>query len=63
MTAKYQALYSYKLTFRFTTDAGILSYLNGKTFQVEDCGFCAGILSELTTPCKNLSQKLSNDFD
>ncbi len=27
-----QALYSYKLTFDFTTDGGILQYLNGKTF-------------------------------
>ena len=35
----YQALYSYKLTFRFTTDAGILSYLDGKTFQVEKVDF------------------------
>ena len=32
---KFQALYSYKLTFQFTTDAGCLSYLNGRTFQVE----------------------------
>lgn len=36
---KYQALYSYKLTFAFTTDSGILSYLNGQTFQVEDVSF------------------------
>ena len=35
----YQALYSYKLTFRFSTDAGILSYLDGKTFQVDKVGF------------------------
>ena len=35
----YQALYSYKLTFRFTTEAGILSYLDGKTFQVEKVDF------------------------
>jgi 23S rRNA pseudouridine955/2504/2580 synthase len=32
----YQALYSYKLTFQFTTDAGCLAYLNGKSFQVKD---------------------------
>ena len=31
-----QALYSYKLTFNFTTDAGILNYLNGKTFTVPE---------------------------
>ena len=36
---RYQALYSYKLTFTFETDAGCLSYLNGKTFQVEDVDF------------------------
>ena len=29
-----QALYSYKLVFSFETDAGMLSYLNGKTFTV-----------------------------
>ena len=36
---KTQALYSYKLTFTFTTDAGILEYLNGKTFMVKDVWF------------------------
>ena len=35
----YQALYSYQLTFRFTTDAGLLSYLNGRRFQVENVDF------------------------
>ena len=35
----YQALYSYKLTFCFTTDAGSLNYLNGKSFQVEKVDF------------------------
>ncbi len=35
----YQALYSYKLTFQFSTDAGILSYLDGKTFQVDKVDF------------------------
>ena len=35
----YQALYSYKLTFTFTTDAGALSHLNGKSFQVEQVDF------------------------
>ena len=35
----YQALYSYKLTFCFTTDAGELSYLNGKSFRVENVEF------------------------
>jgi 23S rRNA pseudouridine955/2504/2580 synthase len=35
----YQALYSYKLSFQFTTDAESLGYLNGKTFQVEEVDF------------------------
>ncbi len=35
----YQALYSYKLTFTFTTDAGGLHYLNGTTFRVEQVDF------------------------
>ena len=37
----YQALYSYKLTFTFSTDAGSLEYLNGKSFQVENVDFVA----------------------
>ncbi len=36
---KYQALYSYKLKFNFETDAGILDYLNGKEFEVNDVWF------------------------
>jgi len=36
---KYQALYSYSLTFKFATDGGILNYLNGKTFQVKSVWF------------------------
>ncbi len=35
----YQALYSYKLEFRFTTDAGCLAYLNGRSFQVKQVDF------------------------
>jgi len=34
-----QALYSYKLTFAFTTDAGLLNYLKDKTFTVESVPF------------------------
>jgi len=34
-----QALYSYRLTFAFTSDAGILNGLSGKTFQVEHVPF------------------------
>jgi len=36
---KYQALYSYKLTFGFKTDAGILNYLKGRTFEVASVPF------------------------
>jgi len=35
----YQALYSYRLTFGFTTDAGALESLNGKSFQVTSVDF------------------------
>lgn len=35
----YQALYSYMLTFCFTTDAGELSYLDGKSFRVAEVDF------------------------
>ena len=35
----YQALYSYKLTFRFATDAEDLAYLDGKSFQVKEVDF------------------------
>ena len=35
----YQALYSYKLTFTFTTDAGGLEYLNGRSFRVDKVDF------------------------
>lgn len=36
---KYQALYAYKIKFAFTSDAGRLSYLNGKEFEVKNVGF------------------------
>ena len=35
----YQALYSYRLTFTFTTEAGALEHLNGRSFQVADVDF------------------------
>ena len=35
----YQALYSYKLTFTFSTEAGSLEPLNGKSFQVDNVDF------------------------
>lgn len=38
---KYQALYAYRLKFLFETDAGVLSYLNGREFQVRQVDFAA----------------------
>lgn len=35
----YQALYAYKLRFDFSSDAGILQYLNGKEFEIKDVCF------------------------
>lgn len=46
----YQALYSYKLTFQFTTDAGELSYLNGRSFQVEKVDFVEEYFPGLKIP-------------
>ena len=34
-----QALYAYQLAFSLPTDAGMLNYLRGKTFTVEDVPF------------------------
>lgn len=36
---KKQCLYSYRLQFSFTTDAGILNYLNGRAFEAKDVWF------------------------
>ena len=44
----YQALYSYKLTFEFTTDGGELSYLNGKTFQTKTVDFVTEYFPDYT---------------
>lgn len=46
----YQALYAYKLTFQFTTDAGELSYLNGRSFQVEKVDFVEEYFPGLKIP-------------
>ena len=43
---KHQALYSYKIKFNFTSDAGILEYLNGKTFQVPSVWFADRLFPE-----------------
>ena len=42
----FQALYSYKLEFTFPTDAGILEYLRGKIFTVENVDFVAEYFPE-----------------
>lgn len=42
---KKQFLYSYKLVFDFTTDAGVLNYLNKKEFQVDDVWFKEAFLN------------------
>ena len=47
MGFKCQALYSYKLKFNFTTDGGILEYLNGKTFQVPEVWFADKLFPEV----------------
>ncbi len=36
---KKQCLYSYRLQFTFTTDAGILNYLNGRAFEADNVWF------------------------
>ena len=36
---KTQALCAYKLTFSFTTDAGCIAYLDGKSFEIKDVWF------------------------
>ena len=41
-----QALYSFRLRFNFTTDAGILEYLNGKTFEVKSVWFAEKLFPE-----------------
>ena len=44
----YQALYSYRLTFTFTTDGEELSYLNGKSFAVKDVDFVSTYFPDVT---------------
>ena len=45
-----QALYSYKLAFRFTTDAGPLNHLNGRVWQVEDVDFVEEYFPNFSLP-------------
>ncbi len=44
---KYQALYAYQLTFDFQTDAGVLQYLNGQMFQVQQVDFVSKYFSDV----------------
>jgi len=44
---RYQALYSYKITFRFESDAGRLSYLNGKSMFVKNVPFAADFFKDV----------------
>ena len=44
----YQALYSYRLAFQFTTDAGQLAYLNGKSFCVKEVDFVSTYFPDYT---------------
>ena len=46
----YQALYSYQLTFTFTTEAEELEYLNGKSFRVEKVDFVQEYFPDATLP-------------
>lgn len=41
-----QALCSYKLSFYFDTDAGILNYLNGKTFSLDSVWFADNLFGD-----------------
>ena len=41
-----QALYSYSLKFTFNTDGGILNYLNGKRFTVNEVWFADELFGE-----------------
>ncbi len=50
---KKQFLYSYRLKFAFTTDGGILNYLNGKSFEVADVWFRREFLDGTLTAAKN----------
>ncbi len=44
---KHQALWSYQLKFNFTDDAGLLQYLNGRCFQIDDIWFVKELYPEI----------------
>ncbi len=43
-----QALCSWSLTFRFTTDAGVLEYLNGQTWRVQSVDFLPAYFPDIS---------------
>lgn len=47
---RYQALYSYKLSFDFTTDAGCLNELNGKSWTVPEVDFVQQFFPDYQLP-------------
>lgn len=54
----FQALYSYKLSFQFTTEAGLLEYLNHRTFSVAQVDFAAEYFPEVVRDkCMFLERK------
>lgn len=52
-----QALYSYSLRFCFDTDAGILNYLNGKTFTVKEIWFAEKLFGMTVKQIKDRLQR------
>jgi len=50
----YQALYSYRLRFSFQSDAGALSYLNGKVFSVGQVDFVGEFFPHYDNKIQNL---------
>lgn len=57
-----QALYSYSLTFDFKTDAGILNYLNGKKFTVNNVWFAEQLLAANTKSLLNKTTPSSHIY-
>lgn len=51
----YQALYSYRLRFSFQSDAGALSYLNGKSFTVDQVDFVKEFFPHYDNKIQNLT--------
>lgn len=57
----YQALYSYKLTFSFTSDAGALSYLNGTSFSVSNVDFVEQFFPFYCNKIQNFTSTFSEE--